>query len=81
MLSEPREGGAEKAVGAKRRPHGSSRPHRKTRRLYVVLGVTLYCVAAWGFAFAGIGAGWRALFPNPSSYASGPTTASNAEPE
>jgi hypothetical protein len=49
--------------------------------LYVVVGVTLYCVAAWGVAFAGLGAGWRALFPDPSSYASDAAPRDNAEPE
>jgi hypothetical protein len=81
MKSRPYQAGTENTAGASRRPNGGSRPPRKARLLYVVVGVTLYCAAAWGFAFAGIGAGWRALFPDPSSYASGAAASNNAEPE
>lgn len=80
MKSRAYQAGTENTAGASRRPNGGARPPRKARLLYVVVGVTVYCAAAWGFAFAGIGAGWHALFPNPSSYA-GAAAPNNTEPE
>ncbi len=81
MKSRPYQAGTETTADPSRRPDGGARPPRKARLLYVVVGVTLYCVAAWGVAFAGLGAGWRALFPDPSSYASDAAPRDNAEPE
>lgn len=81
MRSGPGKIGANDTAGGARRPNTPARPVRKTPLIYVVLSVTVYCATAWGLAFAGIGAGWHALFPNSSSYASGAAVASDAEPE
>lgn len=78
MRSGPGQVGANDTAGGARQPNGPARPVRKTPLIYVVLGVTAYCAAAWGLAVVGLGAGWYALFPNPSSYAG---AASDAEPE
>lgn len=81
MWSEPGQAGTETPTDALRRPPGGARPKRKANKLFVILGVTVYCVAAWGIMFAGIGAGWHALFPNSSSFASGPAAANEPDAE
>jgi hypothetical protein len=57
------------AAGVRRMSAVAARLPKRVPAVYVVLGVTVYCTLAWTAAIAGIGAGARAFFPAPPSYA------------